>query len=75
MSMATETTETLGANIKFLREKKGWTQNELAEKCGVSRPRIAEIESGKFNPSVETVENIANNLGVHISRLFRNPAA
>jgi transcriptional regulator with XRE-family HTH domain len=74
MSMASETTEALGANIKFLREKKGWTQGELAKECDVSRPRIVEIESGKYNPSVETVENIANKLGVHISRLFRNPA-
>lgn len=73
--MASETTEVLGANIRFLREKKGWTQGDLAEKCGVSRPRIAEIESGRFNPSVETVKNIAEKLGVHISRLFRAPAA
>lgn len=73
--MASETTEALGANIKLLREKKGWTQAELAKECEVSRPRIAEIESGKFNPSVETVENIANKLGVRISRLFRVPAA
>lgn len=73
--MASETTEALGANIKALREKKNWTQGKLAEECGVSRPRIAEIESGKFNPSVETVENIAKRLGVHISRLFRSPAA
>lgn len=73
--MASETTEVLGANIRFLREKKGWTQGELAERCGVARPRIAEIESGRFNPSVETVEKIAIELGVHISRLFRAPAA
>lgn len=73
--MATETTATLGANVKALRIKKGWTQQELADECGVSRPRISEIESGAFNPSVETVEVIASKLEVHISRLFRNPAA
>jgi transcriptional regulator with XRE-family HTH domain len=34
----------VGENIKRLREGKKWTQQELADKVGVSRPMIAQIE-------------------------------
>lgn len=69
--VATVTTHTLGNNIAELRHQKKLTQQQLAGTCGVSRPRISEIESGQFNPSVETVEGIAKALGVSVSRLFR----
>ena len=36
----------VGENIKRLREGKKWTQQELADKMGVSRPMIAQIERG-----------------------------
>lgn len=72
--MASETTELVGANVAALRLRAKMTQQQLAEKCKVARPRIAEIESGKFNPTVETVECIAKALGVDISRIFRRTA-
>lgn len=73
--MATETTSALGKNVQALRTRKGLSQQALADLCEVSRPRISEIESGNCNPSVETLERIANELGVQIARLFRMPAA
>lgn len=69
--MATVTTQTVGANVHQCRTSRGWTQQQLADACNVSRPRISEIESGNVNPSVETLEEIANQLGVKMSRLFR----
>ena len=71
--MGTETTAALGNNVREVRQRKKWTQQELADECGVSRPRISEIESGEYNPSVETIEKIAQKLGVSMARLFQSP--
>ncbi len=71
--MGTETTAALGNNVREVRQRKNLTQQELADECGVSRPRISEIESGEYNPSVETIEKIAQELGVSMARLFQSP--
>lgn len=42
----------VGENIKRLREGKKWTQQELADKMGVSRPMIAQIERGTKSVSL-----------------------
>jgi len=40
-------------NLKEMREKKGFTQEKLAELTGVSRQTIISIESGRYVPSLE----------------------
>jgi putative transcriptional regulator len=40
-------------NLKGMREKKGLTQEKLAELAEVSRQTIISIESGKYVPSLE----------------------
>ena len=47
-------------NIKELRIKKGLTQEQLANECGVQRTTITMIELGENKPSVE----LAKKLGV-----------
>jgi transcriptional regulator with XRE-family HTH domain len=42
-------------NIKSLREKNGFTQQQLAEKLGVSRGQIANYENGENSPSLEII--------------------
>lgn len=54
----------LQENIKSLREKKGLSQNELAEKAGLSRIHVARIESFARCPSVDALQCIADALGV-----------
>lgn len=71
MSMATDTSVILAENVQAIRRAKGMTQETLAAECEMSRPRISEIESGDFNPSIETVEKIATALGVPVHRLFQ----
>lgn len=39
------------------------TQNQLAEKSGVSQSNISKIESGNYHPSIATVKKIADALG------------
>lgn len=73
--MSSPSAEIAAANIIALRTKRGWSQQELADRCEISRPRIAEIESGRFNPTVDTIDRIARELGVSTARIFRRPQA
>lgn len=69
-TVASESSEIVGANIATIRKKAGLTQAALADACGMATARISEIESGRHNPTVDTLDAIAAALGVHISRLF-----
>ncbi len=46
------------------------TQQELAEKAGVSRQTIIAVEAGKYSPSLELAFRIADAFGVAISEVF-----
>lgn len=43
----------LAENLQLLRKENGWSQEELAEKCQVSRQAIAKWESGESVPVLE----------------------
>lgn len=60
----------IGNNIKKLRNQKGLTQKELAEKCNLSRSYLADLERDRYNPSLESLKLIANSLGVSLSFLL-----
>lgn len=51
------------------REKRGWTQGELARKVGMKQPEIARIESGEHNPTIETYTKVATALGKRVALL------
>lgn len=57
-------------NLRDLREKKGFTQKSLAEKVGLNDQAIREYEAGRRFPPVETLGQIATELGVNVSDLF-----
>ena len=59
-----------GARIEAARKKKGMTQEELAEKVGVSQAMINFIEKGKKKPSLETTLAIANEFNTTVDSLF-----
>ncbi len=46
------------------------TQQELADKAGVTRQAILSIESGKYNPSLELAFRIARAFGARIEDVF-----
>jgi putative transcriptional regulator len=46
------------------------TQQQLAEKAGVSRQTIIAIESGKYSPSLDLAFRIAHAFGVQIGEVF-----
>ena len=62
----------LGDNIRICRERKGLTQEKLAELAGLSTKHISKIELGKINIKIETLIKIANSLDVSTDILLRN---
>jgi transcriptional regulator with XRE-family HTH domain len=60
----------LARNVLRLRVHNGWSQEELARRAAMRQPRIAELESGKGNPRLDTITRIAAALDVSIDELF-----
>ncbi len=60
-----------GMRLKQIREKRGWTQERLAEKVGVSRVTIARIETANRKPSLELLERLAKALKVKVGDLLK----
>lgn len=51
-------------NLKELRKEKGFTQEQLANECGVQRTTITMIETGNNSPSVELAKKLGEVLGI-----------
>jgi transcriptional regulator with XRE-family HTH domain len=49
------------------RTEKGLTQRGLAQELGVSQPRVAKLESGEHNPSIDTIINAVKRLGIEFA--------
>lgn len=62
----------IGINVKSERLRKGLSQEELAEKCEISRNSISLIETGKINPTILRVIDIARVLDVDVNLLIRD---
>ncbi len=60
-----------GDVLKRVREQKGLTQGELADKVGVCRVTITRIETGARNPSMPLLQKIANALKVELTDLLK----
>ena len=65
----------MGMRIRQVRKAKGWSQNELAEKCGISMSFLGHIERGSRIMSMETFANICNALDAGADELLWGVAA
>lgn len=57
----------VAAVVKKSRQKAGLTQQELADKCGLHRSQITNIENGRHDPSLSRITLILRVLGKHIT--------
>lgn len=57
-------------NIKYIRKEKGLTQEQLAEQSELTVKYISHLERGLSFPSADSLDRIANALGVPVYRLF-----
>jgi len=60
----------LGAAIRKRRNELGISQEKLAERAGLHRTYIADIERGARNVSIENIEKLAKALEISISEIF-----
>jgi len=60
----------LGKKMQRIRKKMKITQEQLAEKVGVSTTYIGFIEQGRYAPSLEILEKIAKHLKVKVNELI-----
>ncbi|MFE8601872.1 helix-turn-helix transcriptional regulator [Archangium violaceum] len=61
----------LARRIRGLRERRGLTQEEFAERSGISVSFASLLERGERSPSYETLVQVAGALGVPLAELFR----
>jgi transcriptional regulator with XRE-family HTH domain len=60
----------LGKNLRRLRDEKGWSQEDYADRAGIHRTYVSDIERGSRNPTVTMVEKLAKPFGIQPGRLL-----
>ena len=61
----------IGDRIRALRLKKGWSQDVFADRSGLNRAHVGEIERGESNVTIQTLKIVADTLGVRIVELVK----
>lgn len=64
----------LGARLRDLRTGRGWTQDELARRAGLSKSYLSRIEDGERQPSLASLLSLAQAYGISVASLFAAPA-
>ena len=57
--------------LKVLRAERSWSQQELADRLGVSRQSVNAIETGKYDPSLPLAFRIAELFALTIEEIFQ----
>jgi transcriptional regulator with XRE-family HTH domain len=60
----------LGHNVRLLRTREGWSQEDYADRAGIHRTYVSDIERGARNPTITVVEKLAVALGVTAGELL-----
>lgn len=63
----------IGAKIKSIRLQRGLTQEELASRCELTKGYISQLENDIASPSIATLIDILNILGVNLQTFFTEP--
>ena len=61
----------LGKKIKQMRNQKGLTQEELADRCELTKGYISQLENDLNSPSIATLTDILSALGSNLAEFFR----
>lgn len=56
--------------LKALRGERGWSQQDLADRIGVSRQSVNAIETGRYDPSLPLAFRIADLFAIPIEEIF-----
>ncbi|MEZ7616119.1 helix-turn-helix transcriptional regulator [Streptococcus sp. 27098_8_73] len=58
-------------NLKSVRESRGMTQQELADRIGMRRETILHLENNRYNPSLEMALKISQVFDLRVEELFQ----
>jgi len=61
-----------GSRIRFLREVKNWSQTELAERSGVSRSYLSQLENELKDPTASILDKLSSALQVPVNMFFED---
>jgi len=60
-----------GKRVRRLRKERGWTQTYLAVHTGLGRPFISNLETGKKEPCLRSIEILAMAFDLSLAKLMR----
>lgn len=69
--MNSKVVKRFAANMKRIREEKNMSQGDIFRATKIERAYISNLEAGRQNPTLETIEKIAKALGVEVSDLTK----
>lgn len=69
-SMATDICVWVGRRIRVLRTQRGWTQQILADHAEITREHLSELENGRKETGIKTLERISTALGLSLKDFF-----
>lgn len=61
-----------GRHVRSLRRARGLTQEQLAERSGLSTDTIRRLEHGSFSPSLDTLRKLCAGLDLQLHTLFES---
>ncbi|MBN2498738.1 MAG: helix-turn-helix transcriptional regulator [Deltaproteobacteria bacterium] len=70
MTPGPNTSLLLGANVRRLRRAQGLSQEDLADRSGISNRYLGRIERGEANPSLDILERLSTSFGVDLVDLL-----
>lgn len=59
----------VGQTVRSYRQQLGLSQEDLAHNCGVHRTYVGHVERGEVNPTLGTLQLLAEGLGVRVQDL------
>lgn len=69
-SLKKKTNKSVGKNIRTIRHQRGWSQEEVANRLGISIPAFSKIETGVTDINLSRLEQIANIYEVNVVNLL-----
>lgn len=69
--MNSKAVKRFAANMKRIREEKKMSQGDIFRVTKIERAYISNLEAGKQNPTLETIEKLATSLGVPVDELLK----
>jgi len=69
--MSKSAAQKFGDNMKKIRLEKGMSQGDICRALGLDRAYISNIENGKQNLTISTMEKVAKALGMSVDQLLK----